>query len=55
LRLISDVGVDDLDVKADVSERFVSCGFCGTAPHAAEIIEKKTASELFLQQMLTIQ
>jgi hypothetical protein len=28
---------------------------CGIAPQAAEVIENKTARELFLQQMLTIQ
>jgi hypothetical protein len=54
LRLISAAGVDELDLAAAPLGNSALGEVCGIAPHAAEIIEKNTARELFLQQILTI-
>jgi hypothetical protein len=53
-RLISAAGVDEPDLAADALASSALGGFCGIAPHAAEIIEKTIARELFLQSILTI-
>jgi hypothetical protein len=54
LRLISAVKVEELERAAGALYSSALGGFCGVAPQAAEIIERKKASELVLQRILTI-
>jgi hypothetical protein len=53
-RLISAAWVEEVGLAAAPFANSALGGFCGVAPHAAEIIEKNTARELFFQQILTI-